>query len=599
MKHWLNNWEKYIGRRLSNAEMQPDSQIWTRIERELDAELIANRNRTLRRATGLLLLLLLLSSTFLFIGNPSAEKARGSLFIQLEDSPIAGLYMNESTSQEAAVMAVDLPVEQKIVVADMMEDIEEVSFVQPVLEAETLDDAKEVVEVIRERYVLELSEIEVEDQNLEVPLHAFANLPVNSYYQTISVDSRTGGVKLEAPLSEISMREMEHKVRTGKRELMNRIAASTKVESPIMVWNTNADLMVQTQVHTLSGPLDYISLENSAFNEMELAINDLDLAETSYDAVMEETAENLSLSESGEEAEVENVLTEEAETESTEDELTALVPEMEEAEAVQKMSWKEEAMEELASWKEDMEEFNEEAEDELEELIDEAIIEEEDPLTRKQNEAMDLYRSYNVNKGFHIGMVAGFQNTWVTKESRNPEIDRSLVNSKMTPGYQMGINMGYDITDHFGLMMEFKYSDEGGKYYNPVKDRTEHIDLKYFEVPIYVKVKHSKMTDKLRPIVFNYLVGFSYSDLRKVTNTIDGDIERRFGQDYNTSQWGLSAGFDFDLYFHKNFFWTIGTRAGVSGDSKAFPKFKGKDGNSAMTRDAGIYTRLSFRLPGR
>ncbi|MCP4124030.1 MAG: PorT family protein [Bacteroidetes bacterium] len=578
MKHWLNNWEKVIGKRLSNAEAVPDSHVWTRIERELDAELIADRNRGIKRTAGILLLLLLMTSTYLITNQPRSERAMAGYLLELNDIDNSGIRAYQTVVPTSPVFPTTV-VETKIVVAALMQEEVDELISDPVV-AEVLIQ-KEVEE---ERLVLELAEIEDDNFNFEVPLRTFSNTPVKAYYQMAGLNGRAGGVALNNNVTTSELQTTEHRSRTGKRELMSRIAASSMVTSPLLVWSQRPDLNVSTQSQRLDVNHTYVEtssfeLRNEEFVSAHISMIEASPAETALEAEMKDTD-----LETGEETALV----------TTEKEVLSEVVAME-----QKVNWMAGAMEELEVWKELMEENSATEKEELEELIEEAVIEEEDPLTRKQNEAMDLYRSYNVNKGFHIGLITGIQNTWVTKETRNPEIDRSLVNTKLAPGYQVGINMGYDITDHFGLMMELKYSDEGGRYYNPAKDRIEHLDLKYFEVPIYAKVKHSKMTQKLRPIVFNYLVGFSYSDLRKMSATIDGSIDQRFGQDYNTTQWGLSAGFDFDFYVHKNFFWTIGTRAGVSGDSKAFPKFKGADGNSAITIDAGIYTRFSFRLPGR
>ncbi len=267
-------------------------------------------------------------------------------------------------------------------------------------------------------------------------------------------------------------------------------------------------------------------------------------------------------------------------------------------------SWLVEAMEEFNDWKETVESSKQEEQlkkqmdDQIEEnLVDEAILDEEDPLTKLQNAQKDLFYASNIHKGFHIGLVTGVHNTWVARASRNSEVNRDDVEYRFTPGYQFGLNFGYDFGKNFGVMAEVKFSDEGAKYYNPVVNRDEHIDLKYIEVPVYLKLKHNMTSSRNNnPMVFNYMLGATFKDLRRVKATVNEDVEKRFAQDYNTSEWGISAGFDFDIYTNRNLFWTFGVRAGASGWSKSFPRFKGEE-LGTITYTTGLFTRINFRKP--
>ncbi len=544
MKQWLNNWEKNIGKQLHNAEVKPEGHVWELLEQELDLQDATKRNNTYKWAAGIAILLLLTASAGFFM--PSNSNSQYALDYGALNFP----ELNIKTFDAASIPVADKPIETFTSNSVVVQN-----FAQEQL------DAKEV-EIRRSEYLsADLSGLTNNIKSDLVISHDFTDLNEN-----ISAIHRSAIVQLDLQGIQSGISYDNLNILRVKRDIrdLNRL---DEIVNAMVLEN---ECLRTTQVNSMNAAQ---STQPLAFNDEAIAFNNHSV-KSSNNQLIASSIQML------DRMPITDLFVEEMMAENME--------------IVAANSWVAEAMGEIDEWKSELEE----EEGELEELIDEANLDEEDPLTKRENLTKSLFRQNNINKGFHIGIISGVQHNWTTRASRNSEIDRSKVEYKFSPGYQAGINIGYDFADHFGIMAEIKYSDEGTKYFNPVTQRNEHLDLKYLELPVYLKAKHSKMTAKSRPIVFNYLLGASYSDLRKVETFVEGE-DKRFGQDYNTSEWGLTAGFDFDLYLSKNFFFTVGTRAGVNGFSKSFPKFKGNDnGNQAMTYNLGVYTRFNFRKPG-
>lgn len=526
MKHWRNNWEKRLGIRLRKAEVQPESYLWSLIEGELDARAAQRRAAAWRVAGGALLFALLLTTTVFYLNEPSARLAKvaGSQGFPVSTEGFAFLAPDGAVAQPAVSAAVAGPVRSP----------------QPVT-PEALQIARQEPGITRRN-------------SPEQDLNAGAFMPEAVHLEGM------GAVAAQSELPRDVFRQPVARFRSGKRELMRRIAGAYDFKAPLLVQRTERDVLADMPIHHLAGRPAVLNA--GAFREQVLA------------AVPESTGRDG----------------------SAVDALAFPGEQLEEKEET--LAWNAGLEEELTAWKESLESEEEEAAA-PEPLVEKALLDEAEEHGRELSKALDVRRTSAANRGFHMGVVGGFQTTWLRPASRNPEIDRSAVEYRMAPGFQAGINLGYDITDHFGLMVEFKYSDEGGKYYNPVKDRREHLDLKYLELPVYAKVKHSLLTDKSRLLVFNYLVGVRYSDLRVVSATLEDGTDQRFGQDYSTSKWGFSAGFELDYYLTPNLFMSVGMRGGVTGNARSFPKLAEDGEHGAIGYDAGVFTRLSYRFNRR
>ncbi|MCB0501227.1 MAG: PorT family protein [Bacteroidetes bacterium] len=554
MKHWRNNWEKFVSKKLQDAETSPEPHVWELIEQQLNAQDANATGNTYKVAAALALVLLMATASLFMINSPQGELAQFNSHLDLNSitAPVAMASETDESIEISIMNKITSDLERNRLDKTITADLNPLGWI-------TFEDNSirhdGTIKVPNFNTILNPQHF---DENVHLPYVA-ANVNGEKQYVFDASTVQLSYYKLNNWRADIMPNNTRSLANiTNHQMLPNDILISQSIEPSLAV--------MQDMMHIQTVNKSFIN--HNSINA-ELAYHHEVLAKEFNSTAM-----------------------------VNDNELMLVVAE-------QQTSWLAEAQQELEEWKASIAttqvetQLKEQMDEKIQsQLIEEAILDEDDPLTKLQKKQKDLYYANNINKGFHIGLVTGFQNTWVAKASRNKEVSRDDVQYKFSPGYQVGLNFGYDFTNHFGLMAEVKYSDEGTRYYNPAKDRTEHLNLKYIEVPLYVKFKHSKPTSKMKPMVFNYLAGVSFSDLRSVSTTINGEIDQRFAQDYNTSEWGLTAGFDFDIYMNRNLFWTVGTRVGISGLSKSFPKFKGEE-TGTLNYSVGIFTRISFRKPGK
>jgi len=581
MKRSQNNWEESIGKRLRDAESTPESHVWELLEMELDTHGASTKRKTYIITAAALLLLLMAASFIALLPGNNAELARFYSF-QIPT------YSQDLIAEKPTTISIENKVIEPINIhtskVKSSKQSSNKTVIEPSLAVLLSDDnsSETTYEATQQKKVRKTQKASL--KSIQSDYFDFENMnfstTVSNSVLFNSINEDRGNLLSLMDFSDVEqLQEDEIALNFEPSEAFEiynqsrKNLSSNNVGLPTKKWvtNSNTNLIASQQVGILTNQKEFRlnqnvnSINKELSNSKSLALNVIDLNRV-------------------ESTEIEEVI--------------------ETSEVVDVQHWLASTEKELSDWENLVEASKIDDiplyidEEILEELIEEAELDKEDPLTILQEEAKDLYYAKSINKGFHFGLVTGFQNSWITKNSRNPEVEREVSKNLFSPGYQVGLNVGYDFAKHFGIMAEFKFSDEGVRFHNPIKDRIEHLDLKYIEVPVYLKAKHSMQTSKMKPLVFNYLLGVQYSDLRSVSSFADG-IEKRFAQDYNTSEWGLSAGFDFDYYFNKNLFITVGTRGSVSGFSKNFPRLNDANGTGTMSYSVGVYTRINFRLPGR
>lgn len=581
MKRSQNNWEESIGNRLRDAESTPESHVWELLEMELDTQGASAKRKTYKITAAALLLLLIAASFVVLLPNNNAELANFHTFnipTYSEDLIASNHNSNNQLIENELQSNLNTPksfASNNITSNNTSETTISNDLIAVVNSSSKSDSKTSPRKLNRKTQHASLATIENNYRDFEGL--KFNTSPANNVLFNAVNEDRTNLLslmdfsdveQLQDDVVALTLEPSEaFKNYNNSKQDLNRGEAGLPTQKWVSTSNTK--LFADLQVGILANQKGQVS--NQSFNAQHLntsttiALKEVDLNSVQF-------ADNEEVLETAEVAEVQHWLA------NTEKEL---------------QEW--ENLVEAAKIDDVPQDIDDEI---LEELIEEAELDKEDPLTILQEEAKDLYYAKSIDKGFHIGLVTGFQNSWITKNSRNPEVQRDISKSLFSPGYQIGLNVGYDFAKHFGIMAEFKYSDEGVRFHNPEKDRIEHLDLKYIEIPVYFKAKHSAQTARMKPIVFNYLLGIQYSDLRNVSSYAGG-VEKRFAQDYNTSEWGLSAGFDFDYYFNKNLFITVGTRGSISGYAKNFPKLNDANKTGTMSYSVGVYTRINFRLPGR
>jgi hypothetical protein len=243
---------------------------------------------------------------------------------------------------------------------------------------------------------------------------------------------------------------------------------------------------------------------------------------------------------------------------------------------------------------------------ELEQLLDVKIPEIETPTTAagiedvsksalKKLENLKQFAGYNVKRGFHIGPYMAITYNWLSRQTESPE-NRNQLSSTFQLNKMYGVSTGYDFSDRWGVLTEFAYAEQGIQYQD-INAIPYTLKINYFKVPVMMKYKIMFLNEyNSKPIILNLLFGGHYSHMQQCKMYIDGKASS-FDQKVNNNEWGLMSGMDFDIYLNKHIYFTSGIRGGFGANTKGFPRMKGSDGNSPVSLQLGVYTKLNFRLP--
>lgn len=212
--------------------------------------------------------------------------------------------------------------------------------------------------------------------------------------------------------------------------------------------------------------------------------------------------------------------------------------------------------------------------------------------------AQKLKKNHHQNRGLFVGPMVGGHYTAMTKSSREG-VNTSRMDHKVSFGTFYGLSAGYIINSRWTVGLEWIYNSGEGQRFGEKKNEVnynKYIDLDYMKLPIIVKYRQQFLyTGKGVPASFNLIGGMQFSRLRGVNTYVDGEIEP-FEINYNHHQWGLIAGFEFDIYPTNKIFFTIGGRASFNADLNTFPSLRGADGMAPFSVQTGIYTKLHYHF---
>ncbi len=210
--------------------------------------------------------------------------------------------------------------------------------------------------------------------------------------------------------------------------------------------------------------------------------------------------------------------------------------------------------------------------------------------------AQKLKNNHHQNRGFFIGPVLGAQYSAMTKSSKEG-VNTSRMEQVPTFGTFYGLSAGYIINSRWTVGVEWIYnSAEGQKFEEPIENTTvdKFIDLDYMKIPVYIKYRQKFLhSGQGVPATFNLLGGLHYSRLKSTSTYINGEVEP-FEINYNKQQWGLMAGFEFDLYPVDRIFFTFGGRASFNADLAAFPSLRGANGTAPFSVQTGLYAKIHY-----
>ncbi len=226
----------------------------------------------------------------------------------------------------------------------------------------------------------------------------------------------------------------------------------------------------------------------------------------------------------------------------------------------------------------------------------------EETLTERPISKEDkLPRMANANK-LYFGTFGSVNNTWLlANKGLSAAVNNKGLDQMLDFGHSYGFVVGYDITKNFGLQAEWVLkSHQGQKFttYNPQKGARQYetdINLIYTQFPVLLKYRRSRYSGLTnQPVVVNWTAGVQYGVLRSAGINADNPI---FQEDLlKQSSWGWVLGVDYDIYFNKNYFLSLGARSSLSTTSDSFAQMRFPGANRTNNLLIGLRAGLNYRF---
>ncbi|MDX2001304.1 MAG: outer membrane beta-barrel protein [Chitinophagales bacterium] len=205
-------------------------------------------------------------------------------------------------------------------------------------------------------------------------------------------------------------------------------------------------------------------------------------------------------------------------------------------------------------------------------------------------------------KGLYIGInTSVFQNRlFFNEEAFYPLIGKDAKFS-FKWGYNYGVTVGYNFSRHFGIQAEWTVNSTQGMTYSenlygkiPING---NIMLRYMQMPIMAKYKLSKVsTFTGYPVSLNLVGGVLYSRLTQSEIQINESRLTNTSDLFAKNELGLLAGIEYDMYFNRNFFATVGARSSVTTDVRTLV---GNNSNPSYNLVLGVHAGIHYQFAGR
>ena len=217
-------------------------------------------------------------------------------------------------------------------------------------------------------------------------------------------------------------------------------------------------------------------------------------------------------------------------------------------------------------------------------------------------EKAEIPQSYYNLKGFHIGVIGAINTVWILNQNTYGQFGKYEMAYKIKLGYHFGGEIGYDITNHFGLQAEYHYRSAQGQDYADRIKRVKYnrsVDLEYQNIPLLFKIKTPSISGEFdRPSSINFLVGFQYSSLKMAKqklNTQESYITERFRK----HDFGAILGVEYNAYLGNRLFFSAGIRGTfglIDMNSKEWENDSEKGLNSSHNAIIGLNLGLHYKL---
>lgn len=199
------------------------------------------------------------------------------------------------------------------------------------------------------------------------------------------------------------------------------------------------------------------------------------------------------------------------------------------------------------------------------------------------------------SKDLYFGFVGAMNNTRLLTDKQRPLYSKALT---FSPAY--GFKLGYDFSKDFGIQAEWILRSTLGQNYTyyPAHSREEkkqELQLTYSQFPVtlkYRKYHFSSLTNQ--PVVVNYTAGVQYGMLKSAH--LPTNNSRLVDDIYKNGNWGFVLGVDYDIYFNKNYFLSLGARSTLSTAANSFTDVQIPTAQTSNHLLFGVHMGLNYRF---
>ncbi len=133
-------------------------------------------------------------------------------------------------------------------------------------------------------------------------------------------------------------------------------------------------------------------------------------------------------------------------------------------------------------------------------------------------------------QGLEIGLRVNPQSIWIFNDDDFAVGD--ALDFENSFGMAYGLNVGYNMTDNFGIHAGVLVSSQGQRYVTDIlgNDFNSQIDLNYLKVPVLLKLNSNPSST----VGFLFQVGPQFSFLNSATYTNDLDVEQDLKETYKS-----------------------------------------------------------------
>ena len=204
-------------------------------------------------------------------------------------------------------------------------------------------------------------------------------------------------------------------------------------------------------------------------------------------------------------------------------------------------------------------------------------------------------------KGFYLGAVAGqVLNTFIFANRHSTHSIRPFISMQWEPAY--GIRAGYNFNPRFGLETEVVLNSANESYSEMLYGKIPvngMVRLSHINIPLVAKYKISKVSRLTgQPVCVDFVGGVMYSHLAQADLKVNEYKVYNPNGLFPTNQLGITGGMDYDFFFNKFCFLTLGGRASLVSSVNSIP-FTGNGRPSTFGLLLGINASFNVLLPGK